>query len=627
MTFVGVGAAFTLFWLVSEVPGWAIAAALGTSTDRFTRIWIGIVVTSIVGLVLAEAGRFSLGSVLGLVLAVVVAAVLLPRRRGAAVDSAAQRQAGLLAAFAALALVVWSWPPYQTVVGASDSTMYVNAGIHLARTGRLAVAESVTPMLPRDAARALFTSVGLFNAGPFIRLPGGLLMPTLESADATPAFFPLLPIWAGVMALAGGPGAAVLVAPIFMALAVWSFVLFTGEALGVVAAAVAALMLLANFAIWWFAKFPMPEPLAMAAIWGGLVLLRRATSERAPATAFLAGAVFGLAGLARTETLLFLAAAGAVAWAWGSPRAPLLSLLSGFALLASASVVYGELAPSHHLAYLRNDLGLQYVVLYRAITQSGLGPLLRIAGVVGLATMIAGGVVGARSNVGVTRGFLRVAAPLATAVALLVYVRVGGLVTPARDLSWLAAYCSWPALALTLLGSVVAWRRGGEVVQVAAYAWLLATVVFVLNPRIAPFQPWAIRRCVPPVIPGVCLTAGAAISWIAARPWRRARLVAAAATLLVVGLETRSVLVVRDRPYYADSLALVTMIADRLPADALVGMDSELAEIQLQVPLWLLTGRETIMRRQGGQRWRDVMQALPGSGRPLPGISGRDTPT
>ena len=32
--------------------------------------------------------------------------------------------------------------------------------------------------------------------------------------------------------------------------------------------------------------------------------------------------------------------------------------------------------------------------------------------------------------------------------------------------------------------------------------------------------------------------------------------------------------------------------------------------MQLQVPFWLMTGRETLVLNEGGSRWRDVMRAI-----------------
>lgn len=616
-------AALALCWLLTEIPGWAVMRAARVRADRFTRLWAGMVVTSIAGLALAQAGRFSLPTLLGALGVVTLVCLLLARRAPlpGAPEPHSHDGCAALAALAALAAFCWSWPPYDTVIAAADSTMYVSAGIHLARSGSIWVADSVVPLLPRDVSTVLFTALGRLGSGPFVRLPGGLMMPSLEAPSAILAFFPLLPVWIGILTLGGGVAAGVLVAPLFTALGVWAVVLFTGESLGFVAAAGTAVALLANFGVWWFARFAMPEPLAMAAIWAGLAVLRRAAVAEDRRLAFLAGAIFGLAGLARTETFLFLIAAGALAWAWGRPRLPMPPLLAGFALLVGVALLNGENTPSHHLAYLENDLAMHYGAAYLWATRTdALGSLRAGAALAatGLAVLLlAAGFLGRRTGVGVVRGVLRLAVPLALVAVLALYVRVALVVLPWRDTSWLAAYCSWPLLALAALGVPLAWQRGGAAMRVAGWAWLLATAVFVLNPRVAPYQPWAIRRFLPLVIPGIAVAGGAALAWIAQQPYRGARKVALALTVLVVALEGRPVLTTRALPYYSGNLAAVEAIAERLPADAIVAMDSGFADIQLQVPLWLITGRETLLVSEGGQRWQDVMHGLLGSGRPV----------
>jgi hypothetical protein len=207
-----------------------------------------------------------------------------------------------------------------------------------------------------------------------------------------------------------------------------------------------------------------------------------------------------------------------------------------------------------------------------------------------------------------------------------VYARIGGVVFPWRDVSWLALYCSWPLLALAVVGAPIAWYRGGDAVRVAGYAWMIATVLFVLNPRVSAYQPWAIRRFLPLVIPGIALAGASAVAWIGAGPRRARRLLAAGAVAVIGILTVRPVLRARAIPYYEGSFAQMGALAARFPADAIVAIDSGFADLQLQVPLWLGAGRETILLRQGGRRWQSVMQALAASGRPVFWIGDRNRP-
>lgn len=613
--------------LVLLVPGWAAARALGLRADLFARVWLGLGVTSIVALRLAHAGAFSLPALLGslatLSAACALVAWLRTRRATGRTPSPVApeiggdvRAARAFALTAGLAAVLWSWPPFETVIAASDSTMYVNAGIHLARTGSLAVSDTVVRLIWPFTAHQVFPSITWHGFGPFIRLPGGLLMADLFTNEASPAFFPLLSVWAGILAAASGPEAAPAIAPVLAGLAVWSVVLFAGETVGALAAAATALMLVASFAFWWFGRFTMAEPLACALLWGGLVFLGRVLAAREAGAALAAGALLGLAGLARTETFLFVAAAG-VLWCVRE-RVPVVTVVvaaAGFAALLgfAASTVGG--APSHHLAYLMNEGGLQLLAQMPRIAQARQDGTLALAGVLVAALVLGAGLVGRWWDAGFGRGALGALALLALVASLLVYMKLGGAVRPWRHLGWLAAYCTWPQLAVASVGGIVLWRRG-PAARLAVILSVLVAVVFLLNPRVAPYQPWAIRRFLPVVIPALTIAAAAALARLAeSRSALRGAVVVAA--LGIAALEVRPILAVRSRPYFAGSFASVEQLAARFPPDAIVAMDSGFADLQFQVPLWLVHGRETLMLRGGGSRWREVMRSLLASGRPI----------
>ena len=607
--------------------GWATARAFGPRADLFARVWCGLGATSIVGLLLAQAGSFSLVRLLGTLGVVSLVAVLIGwlRGQGAGVPERMApplRTVRALACAAGLSAMVWSWPPFETVIAASDSTMYVNAGIHLARTGSLVVTDSVTRLLGPLTARTVFPSVRWGGLGPFIRLPGGLLMADLTSGTATPAFFPLTSVWTAISAAAGGPEAAPLAAPLFAGLAVWSIALFAGETFGVVAAAATGLLVLANFAFWWFGRFVMSEPLACAFFWGGLVLVGRHV-RRERGSAFLAGVMFGLAGLARTEMFLFLVAAGALWWAWARPRVLALALVAGFALVLVLAAVTAKGSPSHHIAYLTNDVGLHVlaVVPWIAAARSD-GRLAAGAALLG-AAVLAAGVVGRWCGAGFLRGMARVLTLLGVAVGALVYVRLGGWAHPLRQLDWLAAYCTWELLALAAAGGVAVWRRGDPAARLAAVLCVLVAAIFIANPRVALYQPWAIRRFLPVVIPGLTIAAAAGLALITAASGRARRLAVLAVVLAVALLEVRPILAVRHAPFFAGSFAAARALADRVPSDALVVIDASFADIQIQVPLWLMHGRETVMVDGSGTRWRSVMGALVASGLPVYWITNR----
>ncbi len=637
--------------LVGVVPGWASCRALAIRRDWFAAVWLSLAVTSVAGLLLAYARAFSPAALLASVFVVVAASLVVarvrPLSRAAAGGveandvSRARRRPALIGGVAVAAAVVaflWCWPPFDTVLDGSDSTMYVSSGVHLARTGKLTVTDTVIPLLPPTLPAEVFPSVSLAGSGPYIRLPGGLLMPTLAGGETTPAFFPLLSVWTGIFAAAGGPDAAPAVAPVFAALAVCATVLFAGETLGGLAAATCALLLIANYALWWFGRFPMPEIVTLAFLWGGLVLLARAWRDAAEppparddrgravqgrAHAFCAGLLIGVAGLARTETFLVVIAAYVVAFAWQRVRFAHGAFALGFALPLAIAGATVATSPSHHLAYLGNDVTLSAFWTMPEIAKLRATRWFRLAVAAPALLVLAAGVVGWRRGIGFLRGAVRVAAPIVVGAAIVFYLRLAGALEPARHVGWLAAYCSWPLLVLAAVGCVPAWRRGGGAVRFLLVLTAIVAALFIPAPRVAPYQPWAIRRFLPVVIPAIAFAAAAALAAIAQRDRRLLAAVALAAAVGCAGLELRPVLVARQRPFYAGNAAAARSLAALLPEHALVVVDSGLSDLQIQVPLWLIHGRETVVVTGGTSRWRDTMTALVASGRPTYWITRR----
>lgn len=615
----------TAFVTLLVVAG-AVVGRMGRSrTDLFAATWWGLALTSLVGVVLARWAQFSLGR---LMFAVAAAALLaLPvawwRQRGgktAAVVSPDARRVRRFAVLAGVLACAWFWPPFETFMAAADSSMYVDAGIHLARTGSYEVADTVARALPTDLAQALFRSIGVLEQGPYIRLPGGLLMHARDATHATPAFFPLVSLWAGIAAAIGGPEAATIVAPISMGLATWALALFAGETLGLAVAVPTALIFVGNFAVWWFGRFPMSEPLTIAFVWGGLIFLGRG----AP---LAAGIMLGLGGVARAETLLFVVAGVAVWWAWTSAPFRQAAALVGGAACAGLLAAAGLFAsPNHHVAYLKNDLAFAWLrIVYRVLPAIWDGRALVTLGLLPLVPLTAA-VVAAWRGKAIVKGAARVVLVIALALVTGLYLRLGGEADPVRHLGWLVTSMSPLGLALGVAGGFVVWNRGGPAARLAAILLVLVAAVFVPSPRVASYQPWAMRRFLPIVLPALALGAGAVLGACWSMDRRGWRIVAAGVALLVFGLQVRSTLAMRDRGYYDDSFASVRRLAEKIPPTGIAVLDGGFADLQMQVPLWLVFGRETAVSTGGGPAWRMLLAKLVANGRQTFWIQSRYAP-
>ncbi|MCC6764428.1 MAG: hypothetical protein IT293_07165 [Deltaproteobacteria bacterium] len=605
------------------LSGWTVARLGPAPVDLFAIVWWGLAATSVVAVVLAREGAFSLGAIaaaLGGVALVASAVGLLRGRAATEAPRAAVRRLRLTACAAGLAACAWPWPPFETFMAASDSTMYVDAGVHLARTGAYEVTDGVGPGLPADLRRSLFMSVGFLDRGPYVRLPGGLLKERRDAPTALPAFFPLLSSWTGILSAIGGASWAPIAAPLTIGLATWALALLAGEMLGAAAVLPTALVFLGNFAVWWFGRFAMSEPLTIAFVWGGLVFLGRG----AP---FAAGVMLGLGGVARAETLLF--AIGALAWwALWSPvsRRELAAVVAGALGTGGIAAVGLVGSPNHHVAYLWNDLALARarftLALLPALGDGRILCLLVLAPILPLSVAIAAAWRGWAPG----RTTLRFFVACATVAMVALYLRIGGRMDTVRHLGWLASSLSPLGFALAVVGLGVGWRRGGRAGRLAVILVVLVALVFVPSPRVADYQPWSMRRYLPIVLPGAALFAGIVIGALWDSRRSAARVAAVVLATVTFAWQARPIVAKRQAPYFAGNLAAVGMIAERLPEDAVVVIDGGFAELQPQVALWLVYGRETVMATGGGPAWRALLAHLAKGARPAYWIQSRYAP-
>ncbi len=604
------------------ISGFALARASGRRADVFDAVWCGLALVSLVGTLLARAGHFSLLTIGGTVGCVAAVGLLIARGRRVATAPSPSATPGVrrirvLAAAAGCAAALWASPPYETFIGAADSTMYLNAGVHLARTGSYEVPGTIAPLLAPDLAKAVFASVGVLDRGPYVRLPGGLLMTHRDAATAVPAFFPLVSTWTGILTAVGGPACAPAVAPLAIGLAVWALALFAGETFGLATAAITALVFVGNFAVWWFGRFTMSEPLTIAFIWGALVFLGRG----APGAA---GSMLALAGLARAETLVFALMAGAWWVAWVPVRARDLGLLAGglvmTGLVAATSLVG---MPNHHVAYLWNDASLallRWMFLLEPARVDG-----RFAAAVALLPMLPLLLVVAVSamGLGTVRNVARVLVTAAIVLAVVAYARLFLGLDTVRHIGWLATSMSPLGLLCAVVGMGFVWSRGGPAGRLAVALTILVAAVFLPSPRVAAYQPWAMRRYLPVVLPGLALAAGTALGACLESPRRWLQGIGVVLVITTLALQLPPTLVARRAGYFADTLAGMTQLAERIPPDALVVVDGGFADLQLQVPLWLTFGRESIAAAGGGPAWRALLTTLLATGRPVYWIQNR----
>jgi hypothetical protein len=401
-----------------------------------------------------------------------------------------------------------------------------------------------------------FSSLGFFPAG----------------TSVVPQFMAGLPMMLAIGVWAGGPLGAAAMAPVLGACAVLTFAGLVGRLAGARWAPAAALVLAVSLPQQYTSRNTFSETLAQIMLYGGLCLL--ADSFVLPGgrhTAVYAGPPTWRDGPAPNVTLAFFGGL--------SVGLTLLIRIDGLSDLLPAIPFLGILLVRRLPQGIPFGIGLSvgaaygfadgYLLSrpYLNALSSSLRPLAMIAlGAVAL-TVIGMGLVSARR----TRTWLRRlvgARPLRwlpeAASALTVLVVIGFAVRPyfqtvrgetdpatisyvaelqklahlaidpqrqysEDSLYWVIWYIGVPAVILGTLGlallarrclrSLLTWRDTGAAriwaLPVMIIGWVTVTVLW--RPGIIPDQPWASRRLVPVVLPGLILTAAWASAWIKER--------------------------------------------------------------------------------------------------------------
>ena len=423
-----------------------------------------------------------------------------------------------IAATVAVAAVFAVWQiaeRTQQVIVLGDPATYLQTAAWIARHGSLPIPYSPEAFGGTHAGLT-FASAGYYPSG------SGL-------SPAIMAGTPL--VLAAAIWLAGVPGALV-ITPLTGACAVLSFGGLAGRLIGARWAPVAAAALALSLPEQYTSRGTFSEPLVQVLLFGGLCLLidalvvtpRTTTAGTDPGQdrvlAALAGLVLGLAVLVRIDALSDIL-----------PAVPFLGLLLAarrrqtipFGLGLAAGVGYG-LAGGYLLSHRYLDL---------------VGPSLRPLGVI-TAVIVALTAIALvppiQNQLKRLRASKKATTWLPPAAAVLVIAAFAALaVRPLLDhgrydqtgLVWVIWYLGLPAVLLGAAGLAVLASRGAKALltwtdpgaQARTWAlpllialWVIVTVLW--RPAISPEQPWASRRLVPFVLPGLILGAIWATAWL-----------------------------------------------------------------------------------------------------------------
>jgi len=544
---------------------------------------LGNALLSVIGLLLAETGYFSLQRVVWV--STLVCAVALGCRRWPArqVTQLSYGVADVVGVALMIGAYAWAFPAFDTSLFGSDSSVYLASGVHVAEHGSLVIHDPTILLLRPEQRRELFP---LYhpdgNMPPFLRVGGGLVLSDLDTDRVLPAFQPLLSIWVAIFYALGGDRAMAAPITYFGALFLWAFASFTAGFGGRWAAGLALGLLTSLVPQYWYSRFLMPEIPSQYFLWAGLWAGAMSLSSGASRLGALAGLAVGVAGLMRLDVLIHVAA-GLALWKAFAPRhswpagrgfAPALAIMAAYAL------VHQALFPTHYAAEMSPHLRvvLHYLSSYHLLDY-------RVAGLAALALATVGvALVQAGHTATLLWGGLRVAA-MAAFGAYAVAIVATAWPDFATNLAWLRIYAGWPIVLAAVIGVPCWLRRARNAAERFALVFaLVATAQLFYYPPVSPQPLWAIRRFLRIALPLLAIAAGLALSLAARGRW----LLSVVGLALILGFGPRLAFKYRQ-PAYQNTMAYVRSIGALIPRGAvIVGDPAFFAESQLHIALWIL---------------------------------------
>ena len=576
------------------LPGHLLGGALvrkgeGWGESVLLRAAAGIAVALPVLVGLALFGWFTVPVVAGSLGALSLAAWVLRRPLGGGVAGRRPRSSRwdlALLGFVGGSFAVYGRPA-EYVINNRDPGVYAVVADKLARTGDFLTRDPLV-----EAVMPFHTFLDAKKYPGFYIYGDGLIVPQ---------FFPGPYAWVGLGNLAGGLSASLYVVPVFGALSVGAAFMLGRELFGRWAGLLGALLLAASYTQVWWSRQPSSEIITQFFVLSGLWLAARFLSDgtsdvagrRRILTGVLAGTLLGGAMLVRVDAFLAVAAVPLAVCYDLLTRRSLRPVLRRWLPLLASLVVFAGIA----LLYV-NTIGGRY--LYLIYTSHGLDRALALFPYIAVITLAAAtGVYLFLRRWGATTGRLlslygrRIS--LVLALGLAGVVLWGYFVVPvpwdtlpdvsgdfdayrSQILLRLTWFLTPPVAVLGLAGFILAAARLTTARALLLGAVLAFGVLYALVPNVAPDLPWATRRFVPTVFPGIALLAGYAAveaGKFVNRIWDRRAGVAVSAALaaLALGFTVYTTVPVLQFRELAGTVAVFERLEDEIPPADVVYME------------------------------------------------------
>jgi hypothetical protein len=592
-------------WLIPPLAllaGWLAWSRLAPGADErddllemaFAVVVAAMLMTAVMGLLLSELGYLRPWVLSGSLAAIGLTLVMRPRqwRRGSGLKVRDFLAVLLLAGFVAATVA----PASEDLLGGRDPGVYANTAAWLAREGTIRIRSDPLATMPAEARP-------LFNRGILLM---GFYVSNEADGEISPQFLHLLPVSMAVGYWLGGVHGAFLVPPFFGLLAALAVFFFTRRLLGVGPAVIAAAILAFNLAQIWAVRNPYSEGATQLAVFAALWCIGRAFETDGMRWGVLGGASLGACFLARIDSPLLLAgiAPALVVLQASAPQPqrwathaflPLAVLLAAWG--AAHGWMFSRPYVSEHAGFLAPLWGvttLTVLLSAAALVQPyyvrpfmrgvyGRGKGLWIVAAIALTAAFAVGM-WVRPHL---QPFQMDAKSAARTYNEETLVRVG----------W---YLSASGMVLGLAGVLLLLRRWlvERSAQWSPFLFILLPFagLYFWRQSIYPDHPWAMRRFLPVIVPGICVGIAAATSWL----WERRRLrplARSAAVVAIAAVAWHEAVMIRPFWNFREKGGVIddlSAFAAQIPHESLILYSHPGQEVIAATPLALTWGRDVL---------------------------------
>lgn len=333
-----------LFWIIVRSQRSLPSSDADTTAleNILAAVIAAVIVTTWLGLVLAEVGAFSLLALTGLLLLVALGLVAWLRwRRVSWRPSIALRldRYDVCALFLAIPIAILYARPAEWVVGGEDPGVYVNTGVNIARSGAIIIHDQTLADLDLELANVLSQNSGIY-------------MRDRENGVLLPQFFHAFQVWGAIFYDLGGVRLTLMATPFFGWLSVLAFYLLGRRLIHPGAGLLATALLAVNISQLWYARNAFADIVVqfylLSGFWMLAVWTERVEREHPGAVqaALWSGACFGLSHLVKVDVFVTPAVVlGWVAYNWlrGTARRSHAYFLAVYLPLVAHAALHGHL--------------------------------------------------------------------------------------------------------------------------------------------------------------------------------------------------------------------------------------------------------------------------------------------